>query len=234
MTQSDFLPDRPSEPAFNSPLVAVLVIVSMPLLYLAQASLQTNDPGLIPSLAFRPSSLFDGGWWPGVLTSMFLHAGWGHVGMNALGALAFAPPVARVMTGAKGAAGFLLFYLVCGVLAAAGYGLVHPYSDASLIGASGAVFGLIGAGLRLLRVRDGIPRRMTDRRFYLPAVVLMAVNAATGLAGVVPGASGLQVAWEAHAVGFVVGALMIGPWARLFGARPAPFASPDNLGDPPA
>lgn len=234
MTQSDFLTNRPSQPAFNAPLVALLVTLSMPLFYLVQAPMEVADPALVRSLAFRPSSLFDGGWWPGVLTSMFLHANWPHVAMNAIGALAFAAPVARVMKGAGGAAAFLVFYVACGVVAAAGYGLIHPDSYDILVGASGAVFGLIGAGLRLLRVRDGKPRRLTDRHFYMPAAVLMAVNAATGLAGLVPGSSGLQVAWEAHAVGFIIGALMIGPWTRVFSARPAPFASPDNLGDPPA
>ncbi|RZI98151.1 MAG: rhomboid family intramembrane serine protease [Brevundimonas sp.] len=201
----------------------------MPVLYWVQA----RDPALIQAYGFIPASLLHGGWWPGVLTSMFLHANWAHVGMNALGALAFAPPVARVMKGGAGVVGFLLFYMVCGVLAAAGYGLVHPDSGATLVGASGAVFGLIGAGLRLLRVKDGRPRRLTDRRFLVPAGVLMAVNAATGLAGLVPGAGDLQVAWEAHAVGFVAGALLIGPWLRLFGAKPAPFDSRADLGDAP-
>jgi membrane associated rhomboid family serine protease len=228
LTVRDFLSEHRSEPAFNAPLVAVLVIVSLPLLYWAQATVQGSDPALIQTLAFRPSSLFDGGWWPGVLTYMFLHGNWPHVGMNALGALAFAPPVARAMKGAKGVFGFLLFYMACGVLASVGYGLVHPDSYDSLVGASGAVFGLTGAALRLLRVKDGKPRRLTHKRFLIPA----GVNAATGLAGVVPGAGGLQVAWEAHAVGFVVGALLIGPWLKIFGAGPAAFDSQADLGDP--
>jgi membrane associated rhomboid family serine protease len=208
--------------------VALLVAASMPALYFVQERL--SDGGL--SLAFRPSSLWNGEWWPGILTSMFVHGGWAHVAMNAVAALAFGPPVARLMGGVKGAAGFLLFYIACGLVATAGYGLIHPASYDSLVGASGAVFGLMGAALRLLGRRDRGLRSLGDRRFLMPAGVIMGVNAAAGLVGLAPGMEGAQVAWEAHAFGFVCGALLIGPWAGVFGSRPGPFASPSDLRDP--
>lgn len=226
LTQSDFLTQPPNDRIFNAPAVAVLVVASMPALYLLQSWLEARQPGLVQSLAFRPSSLFDGEWWPGVLTSMFLHAGWAHVGMNALGGLAFAPPVARLMSGARGGVGFLLFYMACGVAAAAGYGLLHADSYDILVGASGAVFGLCGAALRLLGRRNWRLRALTDRRFLVPAGAIMLVNALTGLAGLAPGMDGARIAWEAHAVGFIVGALIIGPGARLFGHRRETFDSP--------
>lgn len=200
----------------------------MPALYLVQERLP--DRGL--SFAFRPSSLWTGDWWPGLVTSMFVHGGWVHVAMNAAGALAFGPPVARLAGGGKGAVAFLLFYIVCGLVATGGYGLIHPDSYDSLIGASGAVFGLMGGALRLLGRRDQTLRSLGDRRFLTPAAVLMAVNAAVGLAGLAPGMEGARIAWEAHAFGFVCGALLIGPWAKVFGSRGAPFASPADLGDP--
>lgn len=208
--------------------MAVLVAGSMPALYLVQERLP--DRGL--SFAFRPSSLWTGDWWPGLITSMFVHGGWVHVAMNAAGALAFGPPVARLAGGGKGAVAFLLFYIVCGLVATGGYGLIHPDSYDSLIGASGAVFGLMGGALRLLGRRDQTLRSLGDRRFLTPAAVLMAVNAAVGLAGLAPGMEGARIAWEAHAFGFVCGALLIGPWAKVFGSRGAPFASPADLGDP--
>lgn len=222
------LTQPPAERILNAPAVALLVAASMPALYLVQERL--SDGGL--SLAFRPSSLWNGQWWPGLLTSMFVHGGWAHVAMNAVAALAFGPPVARLMGGAKGAVGFLLFYIACGLVATAGYGLIHPASYDSLVGASGAVFGLMGAALRLLGRRDRGPGSLGDRRFLMSAVVIMGVNAAAGLVGLAPGMEGAQVAWEAHAFGFVCGALLIGPWAGLFGSRPEPFASPSDLRDP--
>lgn len=231
LTESDFLTQPPNDRIFNAPLVAVLVVVSMPAFYGLQTTLEAQQPGLVQSLAFRPSSLFDGEWWPGVLTSMFLHAGWAHVGMNALGGLAFAPPVARLTPGARGGVGFLLFYMVCGVAAAAAYGLLHADSYDILVGASGAVFGLCGAALRLLGRKSGRLRALTDRRFLVPAGVIMLVNALTGLADLAPGLEGARVAWEAHAVGFVVGALIVGPWARLFGRPRETFDSPPETRD---
>ena len=221
------LTQPPAERILNAPAIAVLVAGSMPALYLIQERLP--DQGL--SLAFRPSSLWVGEWWPGLLTSMFVHSGWVHVAMNAVGALAFGPPVARLTGGAKGAVAFLLFYVACGLVATGGYGLVHPDSYDSLVGASGAVFGLMGGALRLLGRPDSRLRSLGDRRFLTTAAVLMAVNAAVGLIGLAPGMDGARIAWEAHAFGFVCGALLIGPWARAFGSRPAPFASSPDLGD---
>ena len=202
----------------------------MPVLFLAQLTLP--DGGL--SLAFRPSSIWNGQWWPGLLTSMFLHFDWAHVAMNAVGALAFGAPVARLLGGGRGVVGFLAFYIVCGLTAALGYGLVHPDSYDSLIGASGAVFGLMGAALRLLGRGRTRLRSLLDRRFLTISAVIMVLNAVTGLIGLAPGMEGARIAWEAHAFGFVCGVLLIGPWARVFESRPEAFASSGDLRDPEA
>jgi membrane associated rhomboid family serine protease len=221
------LTHQPKERILNAPAVAVLVAVSLPALYYLQTMLP--DGGL--SLAFRPVSLWDGEWWPGIVTSMFVHGGWAHVVMNAVGALAFGAPLARLLGSGKGVAGFLIFYMACGLVATVGYGLVHPSSYDSLVGASGAVFGLMGGAIRMLGRPDHRLRPLTDRRFLVTSLAIMGVNAATGLVGLSPGMEGARIAWEAHAFGFVCGALLIGPLVRVFGARPGTFASPPNLGD---
>lgn len=218
----------PPERLFNAPLVSLLIVVSMPALFIVQRELP--DGGL--GLAFRPASLTDGQWWPGLLTAMFLHAGWTHVGMNALGALAFGPPVARRMPGLAGAVGFVLFYMACGVFAALGFGLVHIESQNIMVGASGAVFGLTGAAIRLLGRRDGKLRPLTDRRVLTISAVLMGANAVVGLIGLVPGGEAAGIAWEAHAFGYLFGLLAVGPWSRLFSGRSG-FDSRDDPGDPP-
>jgi membrane associated rhomboid family serine protease len=208
--------------------VAVLLALSLPALFWLQE--RSPDGGL--SLAFLPASLWRGGWWPGILTSMFMHGNWGHVAMNALGVFAFAPPLARLMPGVRGLIGFLAFYLATGLIGTAGFALVHPDTFDPLVGASGAVFGLMGAALRLLGRRDGSLRPLGDRRFLIMAAVIMAVNAAAGMIGLLPGAAGARVAWEAHAFGFIAGALLIQPWLRLFGSRRTSFDSPTDLRDP--
>ncbi|SFS75634.1 rhomboid family intramembrane serine protease [Brevundimonas viscosa] len=213
---------------FNAPAVSVLVAASIPLLYLLQGWL----PGGGHGFAFRPASLVSGGWWPGLLTAMFLHANWAHAAMNAVSALAFGPPVARLMPGVRGAAGFLLLYIACGVVAALGYGLVHLGSDAPLGGASGAVFGLMGAAIRLLGRRNGRLRPLTDRRVLTTSAALMLVNAGAGLIGFAPGMEGATIAWEAHAFGYLFGLLAIGPWVRLWGSTAQPFDSSADLRDP--
>lgn len=223
--------DQPPERIVNAPLVAVLTAVSMPVLYWFQARLP--DGGL--SFAFRPSSLWEGqGWWPGLFSSMFVHGGWAHVAMNAVAALAFGPPVARQLPGPVGTAAFLLFYVACGVLATVGYSLVHPDSFDALVGASGAVFGLMGAAIRVLGRQDRDLTSLGDRRFLMTAAAIMGVNAAAGLIGLAPGAGGASVAWEAHAFGFVAGALLIGPWRRLGGQPRGAFDSRPDLRDPEA
>ncbi|RZJ44863.1 MAG: rhomboid family intramembrane serine protease [Brevundimonas sp.] len=212
---------------FNAPLASILVAVSIPALFIVQRELPDGGYGL----AFRPASLTDGQWWPGVLTAMFLHAGWAHAGMNALGAIAFGPPVARQMSGAVGALGFLLFYMACGVVAALGFGLIHLDSQNIMVGASGAVFGLTGAAIRLLGSRDGRLRPLTDRRVLTVSAVLMGVNAVVGLIGLIPGGGSADIAWEAHAFGYLFGLLAIGPWSRIFSGRSG-FDSRRDPGDP--
>ncbi len=202
------------EPILRAPALAVLVALSMPLLYLLQVRLP--DQGL--AFAFRPIDLQHGEF-AGLFTSMLLHSGWAHVLMNAVGALAFGAPVARLLSGVRGSVGFLAIYIVSGVIAALGYGLLHWGSDDLLVGASGAVFGLIGAATRLMD-EPGRILPMTDRRVISTSLAWMGVNALVGLIGFAPGAQGGRIAWEAHAFGFVIGLASIGLAARAFG-RPA-------------
>lgn len=218
-------PDR--EPILNAPLPPLLIALSMAALYLGQDRLP--DQGLM--WAFRPVDLIDGRWQT-LATSMLLHGGWAHVAMNAIAAVAFGAPVARLLGGdGRGWLAFLVFYAGCGVLAALGYGLVHWGGREAVVGASGAVFGLIGAAIRLLGT-GGRLAPLLDRRVLATAAAWMGVNLIVGLIGFMPGAEGARIAWEAHAFGFVAGYLAIGPAARLIGR--GGFDSRLRLGDPEA
>lgn len=205
----------PRERMFNVPVPVLLIALSMPILFFLQQRLPDGGAGM----AFAPADLQDGRW-GGLFTAMLIHLSWPHALMNAVGALAFGAPVARLFGDRYGSTVFLLFYVGCGVLAALGYGLIHWGATDAMAGASGAVFGLIGAATRLLGGKGRV-LPLLDRRVVAASIGWMAANAVTGLIGYAPGAEGAQIAWEAHAVGFLVGLLAIGPLGRLFGKGPA-------------
>lgn len=220
------LPPR-REPLFNAPLAPLALAVSMPVLFLAQ--LQAADGGF--GWAFRPSDLAEGRW-ETLFTAMLLHGGWAHVAMNAVFALAFGAPLARMMRGGRGLVAFMLFYIGAGLVASLGYGLVHWGDTTPMVGASGAVFGLLGGAIRLMFGR-GAPAALTDRRVVSASLAIMGINLATGLLGLAPGVEpGVGVAWEAHAFGFAAGLIAVGPLARLFPASAVRFDSSDDPGDP--
>ena len=216
----------PKEPVFNAPLPAVLLAASMPALYFFQERSRDGWRGL----AFAPIDLADGRYL-GLFTSMLVHGGWVHTLMNAVAALTFGAPVARLFRGSTGVCVFLALYIVSGVFATLGYALVHLGSSDLLVGASGAVFGLIGAATRLLGGRGRV-LPLNSRSVITTAIAWMAVNALVGLIGFAPGVDGARIAWEAHAFGFLFGILAIGPLARLFASPDERFDSPDRLGDP--
>jgi membrane associated rhomboid family serine protease len=209
------VPERPyREPLFNAPWTAVALSGLLIVCFLGQGLLsdaQFYDWTLRPAavLAGNPTGLF---------TSLFLHGGWPHVLMNAAFCLAFGAPVARLLgTDARGAGLTALFYITCGVLAGLGYIAVHPGSDGPVVGASGAVAGLMGAASRLIQYR-GVLGPIRSRAVGSMAAAWVVVNLLVGIFGF-PGAGEAGIAWEAHLAGFAVGLFLIGPVARLAGAR---------------
>lgn len=216
------------EPVFNAPLLPLIVGVSMPVLFFFQQGLP--DGGA--AWAFSPADLAEGRF-SGLFTSILLHGDWMHALMNAVGAIVFGAPVARLLSGVRGVPAFFALYTGAGVLAALGYGLIHWGSTAALVGASGAVFGLIGAAMRL-GGPGGRLLGLTDRRLVQTSLAWMAVNLVTGLIGFAPGVTGARIAWEAHAFGYLVGVLAIGPLARAFGNTKPAFDSTARPRDPEA
>ena len=224
------------EPVFNAPILALLLAGSILGLYWLQSG--PDEMALSYEYGLIPSRMAEGDV-RGLLTHLLVHGGWMHAIMNAVGALAFAAPVARLMGGLKGLIGFLSLYIVCGVIAGGGYALLHLEGTAPLVGASGAVFGLIGAATRML---GGYGRilPLTDRRVLTSAAAWIGVNVLIGVVGgigVAPGMEGARIAWEAHVIGLIAGLILIGPWARMFGQRPAAretvFDSPGHIGESP-
>ena len=207
------------EPAFNAPWQAVAVVS----LILGGYAIQTLFPPdtIVNAYAFAPANLAPGHW-ETLVTSIFLHGSWSHAMMNAAFGLAFSAPLARLF-GSKieGALLFFAFYVLTGVLANLGFAAVHPGAVVTVVGASGAVSGLMGGASRLMNER-GRPGPIFSRTVLGMGAGWVVINLLIAVFGgaFLPGSGSAGVAWEAHIAGFVVGVLLIGPFARLAPARP--------------
>jgi membrane associated rhomboid family serine protease len=144
-----------------------------------------------------------------LLTSMFLHGGWLHLGGNMLYLWVFGDNVEDRL----GHGRFVAFYLACGLAAALTQIYVHPSSKIPMVGASGAVAGVLGAYLILFphaRVLALIPILFFFQMVELPAALFLVfwflmqfLSGTISITGT-PYVTG-GVAWWAHIGGFVCG-----------------------------
>jgi membrane associated rhomboid family serine protease len=155
-----------------------------------------------------------------IFTSMFLHGGWMHIIGNMLFLWIFGNNVEDSVGHFK----FIVFYLLCGVAAAAAQVAISPDSTVPMIGASGAISGVLGAYLLLLpraRVLVLFPIWIFWRVFYVPAVLFLifwfGMQLLSGLAVLSFNVNG-GVAFWAHVGGFVAGMLLI-PFFKKRGVR---------------
>jgi membrane associated rhomboid family serine protease len=229
-------PIRDTVPHRHAPVMTSLLIAATLLAFAFELSLSGREVealvercGLIPARYMHPEQARrigldprDG--WP-FLTSLFLHGGWLHVFGNLWTLWIFGDNVEDRM----GPSRFLIFYLLCGILA----GVVHlvsaPDSMVPAIGASGAIAGVMGAYLVLYpraRVITLVPILFWPVFVELPAVFFLGVwfllqffSGTLALAGA-PGEAG--IAWWAHVGGFLAGIVLLGAFLRRRRAeRPA-------------
>jgi membrane associated rhomboid family serine protease len=146
-----------------------------------------------------------------IFTSMFLHGGWMHI----LGNMLYLWIFGRSVEDSVGHFKFIIFYLLCGMAAAAAQVAIAPDSTVPMIGASGAISGVLGAYLLLFpraRVLVLFPIWIFWRVFYVPALLLLVfwfgMQLLSGLAVHSAGISG-GVAFWAHVGGFIAGMLLI-------------------------
>lgn len=155
--------------------------------------------------------------WLTPLTSMFLHGSWGHIVGNALFLWVFGNNIED----STGPFRFIVFYLLCGLCAAAVHAFMSPTSPVPTVGASGAISGIMGAYLMLY------PRARVNILFFflvfirvVPVPAWMAllwwfafqvIAGLPQLSPMRPEISGGVAVW-AHVGGFVAGVLLI----RLF------------------
>ncbi len=228
-------PGPQRQPAFNVPavvlgLIAVLVALHglRVLLPPAQSADLVGTYAFIPARLLVPGSLWDKA--VPFVSYLGLHGDWTHVGINCIWLLAFGPIVARRF----GTPLFVLFFLVCGI-AGAGLFLAFDWGGTDpVIGASAAISGLMGAGIRMLPGRFAwaqpgeVPLMPLFSRQVLGfSAMWTLMNAAMGTLGLGLVPAGQAVAWQAHLGGYFAGLVL----ADIFdGLRPRALAPSLNEG----
>ncbi|HLS68536.1 MAG TPA: rhomboid family intramembrane serine protease [Kiloniellales bacterium] len=139
-----------------------------------------------------------------LVTSVFLHDGWLHLLFNGLWIATLGSLIHRAL----GNLGFLLLFFISAIAGGLAYTFVHWGQTAVAIGASGGVFGLIGAFGHLGIAKPGQSRQQRLKSLLGFTAVMMFLNLAYAYVGA-PGTESAAIAWEAHAGGFLAGILLM-------------------------
>jgi membrane associated rhomboid family serine protease len=212
------IPLKDDNPRLGFPLVNTLLIVVNIAIFLHQIFLPEGESErFIFAYGAIPEQISRGLSYSSLITSMFLHGGLLHILGNMLYLFIFGDNVEGLM----GSGRYLIFYVLCGLGAALSHILIEPASAVPMIGASGAISGVLGAYMisyPKARVLVLLPIIFYVSTFRVPAVLVLGlwfvnqlISAFAGLGGT-PGGSG--IAWFAHIGGFVVGLLLVKFFAK--------------------
>jgi len=231
------IPIKDYNPTRNFPLITVVLIALNVLAFIQDRLTGHYEPmlvetargltrinhfvgGLSADFSLIPARLLaePGSTWITVFTSMFLHGNWLHIGSNMLFLWIFGNNIEDAL----GKARFLVFYFCCGIAAAAAQIVSAPHSGIPMVGASGAVAGIMGAYLVLYphaRILTLLPIFFFFTFIEVPAYLIIGywallqfISANWLNAG---GAARGGIAYFAHIGGFLAGLLLI----FLFGGR---------------
>jgi membrane associated rhomboid family serine protease len=214
------IPLRDDNPSFRPQIMTVSFIVVCVLVWLWQLSFGAQGgQRIVYALGVVPASLLGQQQlppelslvapWMTMFTSMFMHGGWMHLIGNMLYLWVFGDNVEDAM----GHGRFVAFYLLCGVAAVLAQALPDPSSTIPMVGASGAISGVLGAYLLLYphaRVLVAIPLGFYLHTMRIPAGLVLLLWFGLQLlssAMAQPGQGG--VAFRAHIGGFIAGMILI-------------------------
>ena len=202
-----FFPYKDDNPRVLFPFVTFGIIILNVLIFLGQFWISGNDPGIGRSLVymygfvpaeFNPLTIF---------TSMFMHGGFAHIIGNMWFLYIFGDNVESILGHVK----YFMFYLACGIGAALAQFFVEPASQVPMIGASGAVAGVLGAYMiRFPKARVHVLAVIIIfiTTFVVPAQIVLGLWFLMQLSGGL-GSLGVDttggVAWFAHIGGFIIG-----------------------------
>jgi membrane associated rhomboid family serine protease len=226
------LPLHDDNPTSTPPYVTVGIMISCLLVYVWQHLLLSDAgtreaiyvfgaiPAVLTGEKYLPPDVSVIPPWASVLTSMFMHGGFWHLAGNMLYLWIFGNNVEEAM----GHVRFLLFYVLCGVAAVYAFVLPNPVSEMPMVGASGAISGVLGGYLLLFpraRVLLGLPVGFVVIGFgRFPAIWVLAAWFLMQL--VFAALSAVQstnqspggIAFGAHIGGFIAGLLLVAFFKR--------------------
>lgn len=202
------IPLRDVIPSRTTPYVTIALIAVNALVYLYEMTLgETALEEFILYFGLVPAAFS----WVAMLTSMFLHGGLLHVGGNMLFLWIFGDNVEDRM----GHGRFVVFYVLCGAAAALAQTAMSPDSVVPMVGASGAVAGVMGAYFVLYphsRIVTLIPLFVFFHVMEVPALVFLGlwfvlqfVSGVGSIAAATGGEPAGGIAFWAHVAGFVAG-----------------------------
>lgn len=217
-------PIRDHNPSGSLPVLTLALIALNVAVFLASFASQ-SEAAIVHNLTtwgLVPARLLAGQGYAALVTHMFLHGSWLHLGGNMLFLWIFGDNLEDRL----GRTGFLMFYLGAGLAAAGAQVLVQPASPLPMVGASGAIAGVLGGYIWLF------PRARVDvlvivvifwRIVAMPAWMILGIWFLTqAVAGAVMPADAGGVAYLAHVGGFLAGLAMA---IAIFGRRPPPQAA---------
>lgn len=245
--------DPRHEPAIRAPAIVVIVLAALVGIHLLRQVIgPEGDELVLAYLAFSPARFMEAGrelpgpsWlaYTSMVTHTLVHGDWMHLIFNGAWFLAFGSIIARRTS----APAFLALFAACAIAGAIAFWLDHLGEITSIIGASGAISGLMGAAFRILfsaldwggihalqNAPQLIPRMplivaLQDRRVVIGIGMWVVINLLFGI--VLPGVfTESGIAWEAHLGGFAAGFLLFELFDRGRGWQPL---HPDDFADPP-
>ncbi|MBI5755957.1 MAG: rhomboid family intramembrane serine protease [Nitrospirae bacterium] len=211
------IPLRDDNPTNTFPYVTITLIVLNIVIFFYEISMGPRFEFFLDMYGAKPLFVLNmtapAGYPPPymtIFTSMFLHAGFFHVAGNMLYLWIFGNNIEDSM----GHIRFVIFYLISGIVAVYIFALVNPVSTIPMVGASGAVSGVLGAYLVLFpraKVLTLVPFGFYMQVIKVPAVFVLGFWIVVQIInGMVSGGRGGGVAWFAHIGGFLAGIILIG------------------------
>jgi membrane associated rhomboid family serine protease len=215
------IPLKDTVRAHSFPIVNWLLIGLNIFMFLVEVSLGPQAELFITALGVVPARLLavpSLGQVLTIFTSMFLHGGWLHLFSNMLALYIFGDNVEDRI----GHGRYLVFYLLCGMIAASAHVAFNAASPVPTIGASGAISGVLGAYFILYpkaRVITLVPIIILPWIVEIPAIVYLGFwflsQLLNGTLAIVAGAQAFGgVAFWAHVGGFLAGTILVGLFAQ--------------------